>query len=59
MNAYEAKLLGVITALEFTQQFKWLNLWFECDSTYVVELLCTRSKEVPWNWHAVPYSKLS
>lgn len=28
MNAFEAELLGVITALEYAQQFNWSRLWY-------------------------------
>ncbi|GMN40542.1 hypothetical protein TIFTF001_009767 [Ficus carica] len=45
--AFEAELLGIITAVEFAQKFNWSRLWFECDSTYVVELLRNRSKSIP------------
>lgn len=48
MYAFEAELLGVITVVEFAQQFNWSRSWFECDSTYVVELLHNRNKSVPW-----------
>ena len=52
MNTYEVEFLGIITTSEIAQQFKWSNLWLKCDSTYVVGLLRTLSKEVPWKWHA-------
>ncbi|GMN67783.1 hypothetical protein TIFTF001_036843 [Ficus carica] len=48
MHAFKAELLGVITALEYTQQFNWCRLWFESDSSYVVQLLRSQSKSVPW-----------
>lgn len=52
MNTYEVEFLGVTTTSEIAQQFKWSNLWLKCDYTYVVGLLRTLSKEVPWKWHA-------
>lgn len=36
MNAYEAELLGFITALEFAQHYSLSHLWLECDSSYMV-----------------------
>ena len=51
MHAFKAELLGVISALEYAQQFNWCRLWFESDSSYVVQLLRSQIKSVPWKWH--------
>lgn len=48
--AFEAELLSVIIAIEAASQRNWNHLWLECDSTYVVGLLNTKSEEVPWNY---------
>ena len=48
--AYEAELVGAIHAISYAFDFGWTNLWLECDSSYVVTLLRTRSSSVHWRW---------
>ena len=50
LHAFEAELMGVITAIEFAIQFNWTQHWFECDAMYVVDLLKFKSKNVPWKF---------
>ena len=59
MYAYEAALMGVIEATKFARQYKWTHLWFECDSPYIVNLLRSRSREVPWKLLAIPVKILN
>ncbi|GMN62610.1 hypothetical protein TIFTF001_031685 [Ficus carica] len=47
---YGAELWGVVTAVEYAIRFQWTHLWFECDATYVVDLLQNKSKNVPWKF---------
>lgn len=46
--AFEAELLAVAFALETIQRFSWDHLWLVCDSMYLVQLLSSRSLNVPW-----------
>ena len=48
--AFEAELAGAIHAISYAHDFGWTNLWLECDSSYLVTLLRTRSSSVPWRW---------
>ena len=48
--AFEAELMGIITAIDYARRFDWDYIWFECDSTYVVELLQTKSNKVSWRF---------
>jgi len=36
-SVFEAKLLGLIFAMEFAAKHNWNRLWFECDSSSVVD----------------------
>ncbi|XP_057790907.1 uncharacterized protein LOC131008020 [Salvia miltiorrhiza] len=51
--AFEAELLGIITAIEFAHHCGWLKIWFEADSAYVVNALLTKSGKVPWRFQAL------
>ena len=44
--------MGVITATDYACKFKWDFIWFECDSTYMVELLQNKNTQVPWKFVA-------
>ena len=46
--AFEAEILGFITAIEIAKKFNWSPLWIESDSAYVVTLFSTNSFNVPW-----------
>lgn len=39
--------MEVITTIDYAGKFKWDFIWFECDSTYMVELLRNKNKHVP------------
>lgn len=47
---YEVELIGVFCAIEFVNQYIWNYLWFKCDSIYVVNLLNSNSKMMPWRF---------
>ncbi|XP_057774769.1 uncharacterized protein LOC130993749 [Salvia miltiorrhiza] len=51
--AFEAELLGIITAIDFAHQCGWFKIWIEADSTYVVSILSTKSDRVPWRFKAL------
>ncbi|KAK3225743.1 hypothetical protein Dsin_005605 [Dipteronia sinensis] len=46
--AFEAELLAASMAINFAWQNGWHRIWLESDSSYVVQLLSSRSKQVPW-----------
>ncbi|XP_057808895.1 uncharacterized protein LOC131023373 [Salvia miltiorrhiza] len=48
--AFEAELLGVITAIAIAHNRGWRRLWLEADSSYVVNLLQNRGMDVPWRF---------
>ncbi|XP_057803244.1 uncharacterized protein LOC131018545 [Salvia miltiorrhiza] len=50
--AFEAELLAVISAIQIADHRNWKYLWIESDSTYIVNLLQTRSLDVPWRFAA-------
>ncbi|XP_057770760.1 uncharacterized protein LOC130990552 [Salvia miltiorrhiza] len=50
--AFEAELLAVIMAIQIAHSRGWFALWVESDSTYIVNLLNTRSNIVPWRFIA-------
>lgn len=50
LYAFEAELWGVITTVKYAISFKWTHLWFECDATYIVNLLQTKSRNIPWKF---------
>ncbi|XP_057779773.1 uncharacterized protein LOC130998369 [Salvia miltiorrhiza] len=50
--AFEVELLVVITALRLAHDRNWHYLWIESDSTYIVQLLHSRSLSVPWRFLA-------
>ncbi|XP_057777802.1 uncharacterized protein LOC130996413 [Salvia miltiorrhiza] len=50
--AFEAELLAVITAINIAHSRGWRFLWVESDSSYVVNLLNSRSEDVPWRFVA-------
>ncbi|XP_057770911.1 uncharacterized protein LOC130990700 [Salvia miltiorrhiza] len=51
--AFEAELLGLISAIEFAYSNGRLKIWFEADSSYVVHILSTKSRRVPWHFVAI------
>lgn len=57
--AFEAELLAAILAIEAAAERNWCHLWLECDSTYVVNLLKSKSKEVPWPFETAGYVSCS
>ncbi|KAK2657504.1 hypothetical protein Ddye_010556 [Dipteronia dyeriana] len=46
--AFEAELLAASIAINFAWQNGWHRIWLESDSSYVVQLLSSRSEQVPW-----------
>lgn len=46
--AFEAELWAVMFALSKAMEFNWNYIWLESESTYVVNLLSTKSHKVPW-----------
>ncbi|KAK2641274.1 hypothetical protein Ddye_023037 [Dipteronia dyeriana] len=46
--AFEAELLAASIAINFAWQNGWHRIWLEGDSFYVVQLLSSRSEQVPW-----------
>ncbi|KAI9181501.1 hypothetical protein LWI28_015585 [Acer negundo] len=49
--AFEAELLTASLAINFAWKYGWHRLWLESDSSYVVQLLSSRSEMVPWRVH--------
>ncbi|KAK2661872.1 hypothetical protein Ddye_000446 [Dipteronia dyeriana] len=45
---YKAELLAASIAINFARQNRWHRIWLESDSSYVVQLLSSRSEQVPW-----------
>ncbi|KAK2657383.1 hypothetical protein Ddye_010440 [Dipteronia dyeriana] len=45
--AFEAELLAASIAINFAWQNEWHRIWLESDSSYMVQLLSSRSKQVP------------
>ncbi|XP_057803558.1 uncharacterized protein LOC131018881 [Salvia miltiorrhiza] len=50
--AFEAELHAVITAIAIAHARGWMFLWIEADSMYVVNLLSSRARDVPWRFVA-------
>ncbi|XP_057811506.1 uncharacterized protein LOC131025735 [Salvia miltiorrhiza] len=48
--AFEAELLAVMHAVRIANFRGWHWLWIEADSSYVVQLLHSRSLNVPWRF---------
>ncbi|KAK3185057.1 hypothetical protein Dsin_032343 [Dipteronia sinensis] len=48
--AFEAKLLAVWLTINFAWKYGWHWIWLESDSSYVVQLLSSRSEMVPWRF---------
>ncbi|XP_057779536.1 uncharacterized protein LOC130998119 [Salvia miltiorrhiza] len=51
--AFEAELLAAIYAINIADNRGWRSLWIEADSTYIVNLLNSRSNDVPWRFMAL------
>ncbi|XP_057802933.1 uncharacterized protein LOC131018226 [Salvia miltiorrhiza] len=50
--AFEAELYAVIAAIAIAYARGWMFLWIEADSMYVVNLLSSRARDVPWRFVA-------
>ncbi|KAK2638050.1 hypothetical protein Ddye_025845 [Dipteronia dyeriana] len=48
--AFEAELAAAVYTIDYTWTFGWRWLWLESDSTFVVDILRSRSRKVPWRW---------
>lgn len=48
--AFEAELIASMHAILIAFSRGWHHLWLESDSSYVVNLLSTRSSQVPWKY---------
>ncbi|KAK2655459.1 hypothetical protein Ddye_008511 [Dipteronia dyeriana] len=46
--AFEVELLATSIAINFAWQNEWHWIWLESDSSYVVQLLSSRTEQVPW-----------
>ncbi|KAK0608762.1 hypothetical protein LWI29_035530 [Acer saccharum] len=45
--AFEAELAAAVHAIDYAWTFGWHRLWLESDSTFVVNILLSRSRKVP------------
>ncbi|KAK1591397.1 hypothetical protein Q3G72_007018 [Acer saccharum] len=45
---FEAELLAASLTINFAWKYGWHRIWLESDSSYVVQLLSSRSEMVPW-----------
>ncbi|KAK3182832.1 hypothetical protein Dsin_030118 [Dipteronia sinensis] len=45
---FDAELLATSMAINFAWQNGWHWIWLESDSSYMVQLLVSRSEQVPW-----------
>ncbi|KAK2648626.1 hypothetical protein Ddye_016115 [Dipteronia dyeriana] len=46
--AFEVELLAASIAINFAWKNGWHRIWLDSDSSYVVQLLSSRSEQVPW-----------
>ncbi|KAK3172171.1 hypothetical protein Dsin_032508 [Dipteronia sinensis] len=46
--AFEVELLAASMSIDFAWKYGWRRIWLESDSSYMVQLLSSRSKHVPW-----------
>ncbi|KAL8547616.1 hypothetical protein ACS0TY_007078 [Phlomoides rotata] len=53
--AFEAELVIALHAIEITNVKGWRDLWIECDSIYIVQMLRAKDPDTPWrlilSWH--------
>ncbi|KAK6138812.1 hypothetical protein DH2020_027447 [Rehmannia glutinosa] len=49
--AFQAELMAAIFAIERGYRRGWRKMWLESDSTYVCDLLSSRSLKVPWKYY--------
>lgn len=47
--AYETEIWAAIKRVGYARDRVWNFLWIESDSTYVVNLLRSKTLQVPWN----------
>lgn len=52
LMAFEAELLTTIFGLGRAMRFSWDHILLECDYSFVVNLLPSHSKKVPWKFRA-------
>ena len=43
-------MVAAVHAIDYAWTFGWRRLWLESDSTFVVDILRSRSRKVPWRW---------
>ncbi|KAK3221349.1 hypothetical protein Dsin_008374 [Dipteronia sinensis] len=58
--AFDAKLLMASMAINYAWKYEWGQIWLESDSSYMVQLLSSRTEQVPFreeNKVAVALSK--
>ncbi|KAK2638448.1 hypothetical protein Ddye_026243 [Dipteronia dyeriana] len=48
--AFEAELAAAIYTIDYAWTFDWRRLRLESNSTFVVDILRSRSRKVPWGW---------
>ena len=46
--AFEDELLVALVTINYVWKYGWRQIWLERDSSYVVQSLSCRSKQVPW-----------
>ena len=44
--------MGVVSTVEYVKLYSWDKLWFESDSTYIVDLLRKKSITIPWKYRS-------
>ncbi|KAK2643687.1 hypothetical protein Ddye_018882 [Dipteronia dyeriana] len=50
--AFESELAVAVYAIDYAWNFGWRRLWLKSDSTFVVDILSSRSRKVPWRWRS-------
>ncbi|XP_050217388.1 uncharacterized protein LOC126668220 [Mercurialis annua] len=48
--AFAAEIAAAIMAVDIAWKRGWHSLWLECDSTFMVQLFTSKSKNVPWEY---------
>ncbi|KAK2655634.1 hypothetical protein Ddye_008686 [Dipteronia dyeriana] len=48
--AFEAEFAAAVYAIDYAWTFGCRRLWLESDSTFVMDILRSKSRKVPWRW---------
>ncbi|KAL8485535.1 hypothetical protein ACS0TY_027721 [Phlomoides rotata] len=55
--AFDTELATALYAIRVAYDSDWRNIWLDCDSIYVVQLLRATDPEIPWRllarWHEI------